>query len=50
MIPQEALTNMINGLEKAQSKGIFTLREARLLADSIDIMLGLGSKKEKKED
>lgn len=39
MTYQDALIKMINYLEIAQSRGVYSLREAREIADSIDVIV-----------
>ena len=39
MTHQDALVKMINYLEIAQSRGVYSLREAREIADAIDFIV-----------
>ncbi|MDG1950322.1 MAG: hypothetical protein P8J32_05945 [bacterium] len=38
MTANDAIVNLVNYLEVAQSRGIFSLREARDIANSIDVL------------
>lgn len=38
MTANDAIVNLVNYLEVAQSRGVFSLREARDIANSIDVL------------